>query len=65
MGAILRESIKVINDIPDLPPECKKLAATMATGQQFAKTGAAAPGRIKEWQLPTGEAEKVLRKGHY
>jgi hypothetical protein len=65
MGAILRESIKVINDIPDLPPECKKLAATMATGQVFAKTGAAAPGRIKERPLPTGEAEKVLRRGHY
>ena len=36
----------------------QKLAATMATGQVFAKTSAAAPGRIKERALPTGEAEK-------
>lgn len=36
----------------------QKLAATMATGQVSAKTSAAAPGRIKERPLPTGEAEK-------
>jgi hypothetical protein len=65
MAAILKESIKVINDLSDLPPRCKKLAATMATGQVVANTGLAAPGRIKERALPSGDAEKVLRRGYY
>lgn len=65
MGAILRESLRVIEDIPDLPPECKKLAKALATGQVITNTGLAAPGRIKEKPLPNGEAEKVLRRGHY
>ncbi|MES5097861.1 DUF4150 domain-containing protein [Agrobacterium sp. BA1120] len=65
MGAILRDSLRVIEDIPDLPPECKKLAKALATGQVMTNTGLAAPGRIKEKPLPNGEAEKVLRRGHY
>ncbi|MDR6099853.1 hypothetical protein QE369_000031 [Agrobacterium larrymoorei] len=65
MGAILRDSLRVIDDIPDLPAECKKLAKTLATGQVMTNTGLAAPGRIKERPLPTGEAEKVLRRGRY
>lgn len=65
MGAILRDSLRVIDDIPDLPAECKKLAKALATGQVMTNTGLAAPGRIKESPLPTGEAEKVLRRGHY
>ncbi|ARQ61807.1 UNVERIFIED_ORG: hypothetical protein GGE64_002635 [Rhizobium etli] len=65
MGAILAESLKVIEDIPDLPEECKALAAAMATGQVASKTGFAAPGRTKERPLPSGDAETVLRRGHY
>lgn len=65
MGAILAESIKVIEDIPDLPEECKALATAMATGQVASKTGFAAPGRTRERPLPSGEAETVLRRGHY
>jgi len=65
MGAILAESIKVIEDIPDLPDECKALATAMATGQVASKTGFAAPGRTRERPLPSGDAETVLRRGHY
>ncbi|WP_157212053.1 hypothetical protein, partial [Sinorhizobium sojae] len=65
MGAILAESIKVIEDIPDLPEECKALASLRATEQVASKTGFAAPGRTRERPLPSGEAETVLRRGHY
>lgn len=65
MGAILADSLLVIQELPDLPPECKALAETMATGQVFMHTGFSAPGRIKEQPLPTGDAKTVLEQGHY
>lgn len=65
MGLVLAESLSVIQALPDLPPECKALAASLATGQVGAKTGFAAPGRTKERPLPSGEAEIVLKRGHY
>ena len=65
MGEITEESIKQIEAIPTLPEECKELAAAMTRAQVFSKTGIFAPGRTLEKPLPTGEAEIVLRRGHY
>ncbi len=65
MGVILAESLGVIQQIPDLPPECKALATALATSQVGSNTGFAAPGRTRERPLPSGQAEVVLKRGHY
>lgn len=65
MGRILRESIASINRIPDLPPECKALAATMTTAQVTSHSGVRAPGRVREAPLPSGEDLRVLSRGSY
>ena len=65
MGQILAASLAEIIAIPDIPPECKALAAARATEQVENGTGFAAPGRTRESPLPSGDAERVLRAGTY
>lgn len=63
--SILELSVGSIMAIPDLPPECKTLAATSVTEQVLTHTGLEAPGRVKERPLPSGEAHRVLSAGSY
>lgn len=65
MGDILEVSNASIDSIIDLPVECRERAKAAATGQVMATTGLAAPGRVRESPLPSGQAEIVLKRGYY